>query len=117
MFYKPLLLRWLSVNQINTSVQFVRVCMRVHACIRGSATACFRMLWKYEHVVMMTLGLSLNVQHGFVFYLSWSAKDHGFVTVTILDVIQRHVVYLEKHDVSETGFCLFLQVETTRMTQ
>jgi hypothetical protein len=32
------------------------------------------------------------------------------VTITILDIIQLPVFYL-KHDVSETGFCLRLQVE------
>jgi hypothetical protein len=36
------------------------------------------------------------------------------ITVTILDIINYPVFYL-KHDVSETGFCLCLQVEHTQM--
>jgi hypothetical protein len=32
------------------------------------------------------------------------------ITVKILDIIRRHVFYL-KHDASETGFCLRVQVE------
>jgi hypothetical protein len=35
-------------------------------------------------------------------------------TITILDVIHRPVFYL-KHDVSETEFCLCLQVRTTEI--
>jgi hypothetical protein len=36
------------------------------------------------------------------------------ITITILDIIHRPVFYL-KYDVSETGFCLRLQKEPTRM--
>jgi hypothetical protein len=32
------------------------------------------------------------------------------LTITVLDIIRRPVFYL-KHDVSETGFCLRVQVE------
>jgi hypothetical protein len=34
------------------------------------------------------------------------------ITITILDNIHRPVVYL-RHDVSETGLCISLQVEPT----
>jgi hypothetical protein len=36
------------------------------------------------------------------------------MTITILDIIHRHVSYL-KHDISETGFCLRLQVQPTQL--
>jgi hypothetical protein len=36
------------------------------------------------------------------------------ITIRILDIIHRPVLYL-KHDVSETGFCLRLQVEITQV--
>jgi hypothetical protein len=36
------------------------------------------------------------------------------ITITILDIIQRPVFYL-KYDVSETAFCLRLQVESTQL--
>jgi hypothetical protein len=36
------------------------------------------------------------------------------ITITILDIMHRPVFYL-KHDVSETGFCLRLQVEPTQL--
>jgi hypothetical protein len=38
------------------------------------------------------------------------------VHITILDIIHRPVLYLN-HDISETGFCLRLQVEPTDMGQ
>jgi hypothetical protein len=38
------------------------------------------------------------------------------VTITFLDSIHRPVFYL-KHDVSEIGFCLRLQVEPTELGQ
>jgi hypothetical protein len=36
------------------------------------------------------------------------------ITITILGIIHRPVFYL-KHDVSETGFCLRLQVEPSQL--
>jgi hypothetical protein len=36
------------------------------------------------------------------------------ITITILDIIYRPVFYL-KHDVSETGFCLRLQVKPIQL--
>jgi hypothetical protein len=36
------------------------------------------------------------------------------ITITILDITHRHVFYL-KYDVSETEFCLQLQVETIQL--
>jgi hypothetical protein len=38
------------------------------------------------------------------------------INITILDIIHRPVFYL-KHDVSETGLCLRLQVELLSRTQ
>jgi hypothetical protein len=42
--------------------------------------------------------------------------DNDDVSITIMDIIHRSVFYL-KHDTSETGFCLRLQVEPTEMGQ
>jgi hypothetical protein len=39
---------------------------------------------------------------------------HSNTTITILDIIHRPVFYL-KHDVSDTEFCLHLQVEPNKM--
>jgi hypothetical protein len=36
------------------------------------------------------------------------------MTITILDIIHSHVLYL-KHDILETGFCPWLQVEHTQL--
>jgi hypothetical protein len=38
------------------------------------------------------------------------------VTTTVLGIIQHPVFYL-KHNVSETGFCVCLQVEPTQLAQ
>jgi hypothetical protein len=38
------------------------------------------------------------------------------MTISILDIIHRTVFYL-KHDVSETAFCLRIQVEPTQLGQ
>jgi hypothetical protein len=36
------------------------------------------------------------------------------ITITILDIIQRHVFYL-KHEVAETEFCLRIQLDPTQV--
>jgi hypothetical protein len=45
-----------------------------------------------------------------VFLISWTFD----ITITILDVIHCPVYYL-KHGISETGFCVCLQVELTEV--
>jgi hypothetical protein len=37
-----------------------------------------------------------------------------FMTIAILDIVHRPVTYL-KHDISETGFCVRLQVEASKL--
>jgi hypothetical protein len=60
----------------------------------------------------MALGVTTDCEYADRIY-----SDDGVLirtTITILDIIHRPVFYL-KHNVSETGFCLRLHVETTQI--
>jgi hypothetical protein len=57
-----------------------------------------------------TLNSDINAEPG-----DKETKVITIITMTTSDIIHRPVFYLKKRDVSETGFCLHLQVEPTQM--
>jgi hypothetical protein len=59
-----------------------------------------------------TLNSDINAEPG-----GKKTKMITIVTKTISDIFHRPVLYLKKHDISETEFCLRLQVKSTQMGQ
>jgi hypothetical protein len=54
---------------------------------------------------------NLSLSH---FYQITVSKLYPIITITVLGIIHRPIFYL-KHDISETEFCLCLQVEPTQL--